>query len=136
MEDLEYYNNLTISSDLGGLKECLDLAKDIQLRVNLDSDKGFALQTVLLEAANNAIMHGNKFNKDLKALIKVKVNKERIFIEVEDQGEGFNLDKIPSPIEKGNIGLENGRGIFFIRQFSDSFSTIGKGNIVNIIINR
>jgi len=136
MEDLEYYNKLAISSDLVGLKVCLDLAREIQSGLNLDSDKGFALQTVMLEAANNAIKHGNKFNKDLKIIVAVKADKEKIFIEIEDQGEGFDPEKIPSPIEPGNIGSENGRGIFFIRKFSNSFNTIGKGNIVNIIINR
>ena len=136
MEDLEYFKRLAISSDLGGLKECIDLAKDIDLSLGLDSDKGFAVQTVILEAANNAITHGNKLNKDLETIITVKVNSEKIFIEIEDQGEGFDLMKVPSPVEKGNIGLENGRGIFFIKKFSDSFNTIGKGNIVNIIINR
>ena len=90
----------------------------------------------MLEAVNNAISHGNKFNKDLETIITFRVNRDKIFIEIEDQGDGFDLEKISSPIEKGNICLEKGRGIFFIRNFSDSFNTIGKGNIVNIIINR
>ena len=136
MEELEYYNRIAISSDLVGLKECLDLTRDVQNRLNLDSDKSFALQIVVIEAVNNAITHGNKFNKDLETIITLKVNKEKVFIEIEDQGDGFNLENVPSPIEKGNICLQSGRGIFFIRKFSNSFTTIGKGNIVNIIINR
>jgi serine/threonine-protein kinase RsbW len=132
----EYYKQITISSDLEGLKECLELTWDVQRKIDLDSDKSFALQTVLLEAVNNAITHGNKHNRDLRAVITIKVNEEEIFIEVEDEGDGFDLDKIPSPIENDNICLENGRGIFFIRKLSNSFNTVGKGNIVNIIIQR
>lgn len=136
MEDLHYYTKLALSSDLNGLGECLDLYRDIQLKLDLDSDKSFALQTVILEAVNNAIIHGNKYSKDLAVYFTIRVTSKEIFIEIEDQGDGFDLESIPSPIEGGNIGLEHGRGIFFIRKLSDSFKTIGKGNIVNIIINR
>ena len=136
MQNLKYNKRIAISSDLKGLKRCLELAGEIQNLMQLDSNTSFAVQTVLIESVNNSIMHGNKYNKDLEIIITVKINNEVIFIEVEDQGEGFELDKIPSPIDRGNIGLENGRGIFFIRKFSDSFKTVGKGNIVNIIINR
>jgi serine/threonine-protein kinase RsbW len=136
MKDWEYHKRLTISSDLIGLKECLDLTRDVQASINLDTEKGFALQTVVLEAVNNAITHGNKSNNKLKIFVTIKINQEKIMIDVEDEGDGFDLEKIPSPIESGNICLENGRGIFFIRKFSNSFNTTGKGNIVNIIINR
>jgi serine/threonine-protein kinase RsbW len=136
MVDLEYNKRIAIPSDLEGLRECLELTKDIQRIFQLDTDKIFAFQTVLLEAVNNAIIHGNKFNKDLLTIVTVSINRELIFIEVEDQGDGFDLDLVPSPVNGSNILLENGRGIFFIRQLSDGFKTIGKGNIVNIIINR
>lgn len=133
---MEYNKRIAISSDLAGLRECLELTRDIQCRLQLDTDKSFALQTVVLESVNNSITHGNKCNKDLEIIVTIKVNKDEIVIEVEDQGDGFELTTVPSPIEKGNICLESGRGIFFIKKFSNSFNTVGKGNIVNIIINR
>lgn len=136
MVDLQYNKRIAILSDLDGLRECLELTNDIQRIFQLDNDKSFALQTVLLEAVNNAIIHGNKFNKDLIIIVTVKIDIEKILIEVEDQGEGFDPDLVPSPVNGSNILLENGRGIFFIRQLSDGFKTIGKGNIVNIFIKR
>jgi serine/threonine-protein kinase RsbW len=136
VEDLEYSKKMSISSDMDGLRECLELFEDIHKRFQLDSDKSFAVQTVLLEAVTNAITHGNKLNKELETLVTIKINREEIFIEVEDQGEGFNLDLVPSPLDEGNLLLESGRGIFFMKQLSNSFKTNGKGNIVNIIIDR
>jgi len=136
MVDLEYNKRIAISSDLDGLRECIELSQNISGIFQLDNDKSFAFQTVLLEAVNNAIVHGNKSNKDLLTIVTVKINSDKIFIEVEDQGDGFDLDLVASPVNGGNISLESGRGIFFIRQLSDGFNTVGKGNIVNIIIKR
>jgi anti-sigma regulatory factor (Ser/Thr protein kinase) len=136
IENLEYYNRLIITSTPEGLKTCLNLIPEIEHKLHLDDKISFALRTILIESVTNAICHGNHYDKNLKAIITVKINNKQIFVEVEDQGEGFDASLIPSPIDKDNITLETGRGVFFIRAFSDSFKTIGKGNIVNIVINR
>jgi serine/threonine-protein kinase RsbW len=136
MENLEYFNKLVIPSTPEGLKKCLNLVPVIQRKLNLDDKTSFAFRTILIESVTNAIRHGNHNNEDLDTIITVKANNKQIIVEVEDQGEGFDVNRIPSPIDKDNISLESGRGIFFIKEFSNSFNTIGKGNIVNIIINR
>jgi serine/threonine-protein kinase RsbW len=136
IEKLEYYKRLVIPSTPEGLKTCLNLVPDIEYRLHLDDKISFALRTVLIESVTNAICHGNQYREDLSAIITIKIDAKQISVEVEDQGEGFDASLIPSPIDKDNISLESGRGIFFIRAFCDSFKTIGKGNVVNIIINR
>jgi anti-sigma regulatory factor (Ser/Thr protein kinase) len=136
IENLEYYNRLIITSTPEGLKTCLNLIPEIEHKLHLDDKISFALRTILIESVTNAICHGNHYDKNLKAIITIKISNKQIFVEVEDQGEGFDASLIPSPIDKDNITMETGRGVFFIRAFSDSFKTIGKGNIVNIVINR
>lgn len=135
-ENLEYYNKLVISSTPEGLKTCLNLVPEIEHKLHLNDKISFALRTVLIESVNNAICHGNHYDQDLKAIITIEISEKKIFVEVEDQGQGFDADLIPSPIDKDNLTLETGRGVFFMKAFSDSFKTIGKGNIVNIIIKR
>ncbi len=136
MVNPEYYKRLVIPSTYEGLKTCLDLIPEIEFKLHFDDKTGFALRTILIESVTNAIRHGNHYNKDLNAIITIEISKKEIFVEVEDQGEGFDANLIPSPVDADNITLETGRGIFFIKAFSDSFKTIGKGNIVNIVINR
>ena len=136
MDNLEYYNRLVIPSTPEGLKACLNLVPIIHHKLHLDDKTSFALRTILIESVTNAICHGNHYKADLNAIITIKINRKQIFVEVEDQGEGFDASLIPCPIDKDNISLESGRGIFFIREFSNSFKTVGKGNIVNIIIDR
>jgi anti-sigma regulatory factor (Ser/Thr protein kinase) len=136
IEKLEYYKRLVIPSTPEGLKTCLNLIPDIEYKLHFDDKTSFALRTVLIESVTNAICHGNHYRKELQAIITIKIDAKRIIVEVEDQGEGFDASLIPSPLDQDNISMESGRGIFFIRAFCDSFNTIGKGNIVNIIINR
>lgn len=136
IEDLEYFNKLIIPSNHEGIKKCVNLVPEIEHKLNLDDKTSFALRTVLIESVTNAICHGNHYNNEKTASVTIKINDKKIIVEVEDQGEGFDASLIPSPIDPDNITLETGRGIFFIRAFSESFQTVGKGNIVNIVINR
>jgi serine/threonine-protein kinase RsbW len=136
MAELEFIKKFSVNSTTDGLRKCLEIACEIQRVFNFEASKEFAFQTVLVESVTNAISHGNKYNEDLLTSVTISIDNEKIRIEVEDQGEGFDLDQIPSPIDKDHISLENGRGIFFIRNLSSSITTRGRGNIVDIIINR
>ena len=136
MEELEYYKRISINSTMEGLRNCLEIACEIQKDFNFEPAKEFAFQTVLAESVSNAIIHGNRFNEELLAVVTISIDKEKIRIEVEDQGNGFDLGKIPSPLDKDHIALESGRGLFFIRNLSNSVTTRGRGNILDIIINR
>jgi serine/threonine-protein kinase RsbW len=44
---------------------------------------------------------------------------DRILIHVRDEGQGFDVDAVPSPLDEQNILKDGGRGIFFMRKFMD-----------------
>jgi serine/threonine-protein kinase RsbW len=48
---------------------------------------------------------------------------------VHDQGKGFRIDKIASPLKKENLLRESGRGIFLMRTLMDKveFEMDGSG---------
>ncbi len=136
MGKFEFTKKFTINSSMEGLKECFEIASGIQKQFHFESSKEFAFITVLSESVNNAIRHGNKFNKDFLTFVTIMIDDKKIEIEVEDQGDGFDLGKIPSPLDKDHINLESGRGIFFMQQLSSGLKTRGRGNIINITIDR
>jgi serine/threonine-protein kinase RsbW len=136
MDNSGYQIHLSIPSTVEGLNVCLDKVSSIGKEFNFDFDQNFAFHTIIVEAVENAIIHGNKLNRDLYVDIRIAISNLNIFIEVEDRGEGFDLNTIPSPIESANILKESGRGIYFIRKLSNSFVTVGKGNKILIVINR
>ena len=136
MEEILYHIVLIIPSTVEGLNECLDKVSCIGKKFSFNFEQNFALHTVMVEALENAFIHGNKGIRDLNVKVFISVTNLHIEIVIEDQGDGFNLDKDASSFGQFSLFRESGRGIFFIKSLSSDFKTLGKGNIVQIIINR
>jgi len=133
---LLYHKELNVTSSIEGLEEILVIIKEIENIFKLDFEKKLSLQTVIVESVENPIIHGNRNIRELKVRFCITITVNEIIIEVEDQGEGYLLDMVSSPINELNIRKESGRGIFFIKCFSKSFYLLGKGNIIKINIDR
>ena len=131
-----FYKVLVVPSSVEGLDQCLLIVDEIGKLFMMDFDTKFSLQTIVVESVENAIIHGNKSNRDLVIKISFTVTVQNVIIEVEDQGEGFDLNSIPSPITKQNLLKESGRGIYFIKSLCSSCITFGYGNILQIKMDR
>ncbi|RYU78605.1 ATP-binding protein [Hymenobacter persicinus] len=77
------------------------------------------IMVAVTEAVNNAIRHGNKFDKDKNVYLSLYVNKDRVKFEVEDEGDGFDYDNLLDPTAPENLENPGGRGIFLIRHLAD-----------------
>ena len=71
------------------------------------------------ELVNNAIVHGNGSDASKEVEIRFSITNTEIKISVRDQGEGFNPDELPDPIDDDNLLCEIGRGLFIVRNFVD-----------------
>ena len=130
MSNFLFHRELFISSSIEGLEECLLIAKKVGDMFELDFEKMLSLQTVTVESVENAITHGNHSLRELKVRFCILVTFSEIIIEVEDQGDGFSLSSVPSPIiSMPNICKESGRGIFFIKCFSKKVCLLGRGKL-------
>ena len=136
MNETIYQKELLIPSTIEGLNNCLDIVEEIKEQFCLDFDSSFGLHTVIVESVENAFIHGNKGSRELKVKVCISVNSSEILVEVEDCGEGFDINSISSPVEEQNIVKEGGRGIFFIKMLSLKCYTVGKGNIIRIKLKR
>jgi len=136
MDEILFQKELFIPSTFEGLNTCLDAIGEIKKLFELNFDTMFCLHTVIVESVENAFIHGNKGVRELNVRVSISITTSDIFIEVEDQGDGFDINSIPSPIEQSNFSDEGGRGIFFIKKLSLSCSTVGVGNIIRIKLNR
>lgn len=83
------------------------------------------IEYVLTEAVENAYQHGNR--QDYKKFIHIYCwhDTDQLMFSVEDEGEGFD-GRIPSAIP--SIAARNGRGLFSIKEFTESLSLNAKGN--------
>ncbi len=86
----------------------------------------------VIEAATNAIEHGNKCCPEKSVRMTVKQEGGKFIVEVFDRGEGFDykdyLTHIPDP---SDIEKLRGRGIYIMNNMMDSlkFEIMGEGGM-------
>jgi serine/threonine-protein kinase RsbW len=79
-------------------------------------DSKVNLPLVMDEALSNAIVHGNKNRDNLKVHVRIYVSSHRFFVQVEDEGEGFQFQGTNDPKERQNLHKPSGRGIYLMRE--------------------
>lgn len=92
----------------------------------------------LTEALSNAILRGNGENPDKHVHVRAEVDRERLVIEVSDEGAGFDLDRCTiDPTEPDNITREDGRGLYLMRRLMDRVERFSDDrNVVRMVLNR
>jgi serine/threonine-protein kinase RsbW len=88
-----------------------------------------------LEAANNAILHGNKLDEKKFVEIKVRMDDKKLKITIDDEGNGFDYKNVPDPTAPENIENVNGRGIFLMEKLSDHITFARNGATVELEFN-
>ena len=87
------------------------------------------------EAVNNAIVHGNKEDKEKKVELFLKQTKKSISFVIKDEGSGFDESKIPDPTSPKNLNNIKGRGVFLIKNLADNVKFRKKGSEVELVFN-
>ena len=90
----------------------------------------FAVRLALDEALVNAVKHGNSGDSSKTVYVEFNINKDRIVIQVEDQGPGFIPDQLPDPTAEENLGRPNGRGVMLMRAYMTEVDFNEHGNRV------
>jgi serine/threonine-protein kinase RsbW len=97
------------------------------------------LAVALTEALSNAILRGNNDDPAKHVHVMARVDPAHLIIEVRDEGEGFDLDSCTlDPTTPDNVGREDGRGLFLMRQLMDRVERFddGRGNVVRLTLVR
>ena len=87
----------------------------------------------LTEAVNNAIVHGNKLDKNKVVKISLEVEEAGLKFSIEDEGPGFDHESLPDPTAPENIEKVTGRGIFLMKHLSDEVEFSDSGNVVDLV---
>ena len=96
----------------------------------------------LSEAISNAILRANNEDPDKRVFVRADVDTERLVVDVQDEGEPFDLDgNIRDATDPENIEREDGRGLFLMRALMDHverFDANGAphGNVVRLVLSR
>jgi serine/threonine-protein kinase RsbW len=124
---------MTVKSDrieirIGSALEYLDLVQTLTDCITdfmgFDDDTAHWIGMSVRESVTNAIQHGNKLDPNKRVDIRFEVAPDHLDITVKDQGNGFQVDKLPNPLDPENLLKPSGRGIFYIRSFMDEVEFI------------
>lgn len=91
------------------------------------------LFVALDEAFVNAVKHGNKFDAHKLVRITAEVSKHEARFTVEDEGEGFDVNNIPDPLDPENLFKTSGRGVLFIYNIMDEVKYNDRGNRLTMV---
>ena len=130
------FKEVKIESRIENLRIVEKAIDDFSNEIGIEQNNYGKILVSIMEAVNNAIIHGNKYMNEFLVRVLIEIFTNEILVEVEDKGEGFDVNSIPSPVEEGAIQKEGGRGIYFIKHLSLSCYTIGRGNIIRIKLKR
>lgn len=92
----------------------------------------FGMHLVLEEVIVNGIKHGNRGDPTKEVVVRWSVNPDRILVEVEDQGLGFDPGQIPDPTAPENLERPGGRGLLLIRCYTTWIQYNDRGNCVTL----
>jgi serine/threonine-protein kinase RsbW len=125
---------LVIRSDISELKKVEHFIISIFTENNVSRKNFNKTYLCISEAVINAIKHGNKNDLHKKVSILADCIGTEIIIQIEDEGEGFDINKVKDPTQKENIKKESGRGIYIIKNLSEKIEYNEKGNRIQLKI--
>ncbi len=109
-----------------------ELIGQLFLRTDLAPDEIWEIKLALHELGINAIEHGNKMDPDKTVNIFCHIYDDRLEFEINDEGEGFEVDNIPDPTDDEGICRDRGRGLFLVSKLVDSIKYLDGGSTVRL----
>ncbi len=89
-----------------------------------------SVHLALEEALVNAIRHGNRSDPGKHVHVLCKMSSERLWVEIRDEGSGFNPDEVPDCTDPERLEIPSGRGIMLMRAFMSRVEYNDVGNCV------
>src|SRR3989304_5482258 len=126
---------LKINSKIENLRKVEKLVDELSAEHSISADIYGNILIAALEAANNAILHGNKLDENKNVIITVRIEEKKLLIKIEDEGNGFDYKNVPDPTAPENIENVNGRGIFLMEKLSDQIEFTRNGATVELEFN-
>jgi len=128
--------SLTIPSDSIHLNKVDDLCTKAIKASGMNESDGDDFAIAVTEIVNNAIHHGNKNDINKKVFVNIRIVESKLEAIIKDEGNGFNPEHIGNPLDPQNLMKESGRGIFLIKQLTDSVDYNFSENGTEIIITK
>lgn len=124
--------SISIQSKIENINIIEKLIDEVSEEAKINSEVYGKMLIATVEAVNNSIVHGNKEDDTKTVTVTFNIVEEKISIFIQDEGPGFNYEKVPDPTIPENIENIHGRGVYLMRHLADNVVFHGNGNKVEI----
>lgn len=124
--------NLTLESHPKNIAEVEPYVTQVVKKYEINQELYGNMLITLTEAVSNAIIHGNSAKAAKRVFVSTNCSQQKICFTVQDEGAGFDPDDLPDPTAPENILTPGGRGVFLMRQLSDSVTFGDDGRLVTL----
>lgn len=133
VQDLHEYIEFELPSAISPMHVVLDYLMKRVEKLGVVSPEQSNLFIALDEAFVNAVKHGNKFDEQKLVRISAEVSSKEARFTIEDEGEGFDVNNIPDPLDPANLFKTSGRGVLFIYNIMDEVKYNDRGNRLTMV---
>ncbi len=116
---MEIAEEISIISTAQQVRDLLEQAEHRIAMANVPQQVADDVAVALLEAVNNAIIHGNQRSYEKQVTVRLVIQDRKVELQVSDEGKGFDPSKLDDPCRPENVYQPTGRGLFFIRKLMD-----------------
>lgn len=116
---LVFYGVDDINENLDNIIKALNIKKQY-----------FEIKLIMVEAVNNAFIHGNNSDKNKPIAIQWEVKENLLIVSVTDCGSGVTVLKNYEEMDEDNILDESGRGLYLINCYTDEMKFEGSSIIM------
>jgi serine/threonine-protein kinase RsbW len=90
-------------------------------KLGFDDDEQHQIGVAVRECMVNAVVHGNRYNRNKKVHLDVERSESKLTVTIGDEGGGFDVSALPDPLAPDNLLRQSGRGLLLVRAFMDEF---------------
>ncbi len=119
----------SLTENIRIIESFIDNARD---QYNFTDDIYGNIMIAVTESVNNAIVHGNKLDKNKNVHLSLDLDDSQVKFTVEDEGAGFNYEQLPDPTAPENLEKPGGRGIFLMKNLCDEVTFHDDGKKVEL----
>lgn len=135
MDSVNIEETLVLESEMNSISQVEKLIDAQAQMLNIDDEVYGKYMLSVVECVNNAIVHGNKMDKNKKVTMHYHISNTKIEVTVSDEGDGFDPNSLPDPTAEENLERDCGRGIFLMRHLSDELEFANNGRTITMKFN-
>jgi len=127
--------NIKIPSIIDNLRIVESFIDNARDNYNISDDLYGNIMIAVTESVTNAIIHGNKQEREKNVHLSIEALENQIAFEIRDEGTGFDYLNLPDPTSPENLTKPGGRGIFLISNLCDKYKFDQTGSCIKLYFN-